>query len=75
MLKKILISYITILILIGSTVVFAEEYVEEELSEEEFGNAVQETLAEAPKVPNINSRHAIIYDRTTRKNIIWKKRK
>lgn len=30
---------------------------------------------EINKVPNINSRHAVIYDRATRKYIIWKKRK
>ena len=71
MLKRILIVCISILTLLGNTMVFAEEYVEEELKEEEFGGVVQETLAEAPKLPNINSRHAIIYDRSTRKNIIW----
>lgn len=66
MLKRILIVCISILILLGNINVFAEEYIEEELKEEEFGGVVQETLAEAPKVPIINSRHAIIYDRATR---------
>lgn len=66
MLKRILIVCISILILLGNINVFAEEYIEEELKEEEFGGVVQETLAEAPKVPTINSRHAIIYDGATR---------
>lgn len=75
MLKKILIVCMSILVLLGHTIVFAEEYVEEELGQEEFEAAVQETLAEAPKIPTINSRYAVIYDRQTRQNIIWKKRK
>ena len=30
---------------------------------------------ELDKTPSINSRHAVVYDRTSRKSIIWKKRK
>lgn len=66
MLKKTIVVMSVILLLFANSIVFAEEYIEEELNEEEFGGVVQETLAEAPKVPTINSRHAIIYDRATR---------
>ena len=66
MLKRILIVCISILILLGNINVFAEEYIEEELKEEEFGGFLHETLAESPKVKTKNSRNAIIYDRATR---------
>ena len=74
--KKIIII-ITSLILINliSIPIYANTDTEEtELTKEELEQII-ETATTLEKLPNINSRNAIIYDRTSRDNTIWKKRK
>ena len=45
-----------------------------ELTQEEL-NQILETATSLEKAPNINSRHAIVYDRVSRSDIIWEKGK
>ncbi len=74
--KKIFVIVILI-ILVNFTVnpIYANTEAEEtDLSKEEL-DEILETASNLEKIPIINSRHAIIYDRISRKSYIWKKRK
>lgn len=73
--KKIIILLTLIFILPFPTAVKAEDEIEEEFDFTGIGELLQSVTSEANKIPEINSRHAIIYDRTTRKCTIWQKRK
>lgn len=66
-----------LIVLVNFTVmpVYANTEADEiELSKEEL-DEILETASNLEKTPTINSRHAIIYDRTSRRSYIWKKRK
>ena len=65
-LKKILISLILITIVYANVPIFAEENPDEPLNEEEMVKIIEEAAVEVQDAPRINSRHAVIYDRTTR---------
>lgn len=45
--------------------VFADDNVEEEMDSYEINGFIEEVGAELHKLPNINSRHAVVYDRTS----------
>ena len=73
MLKKIFVV-IFILILLSSFIspIYADDELEEiNISEQEI-NEIRQTSVDVTKIPSINSRYAIIYDRTSRKSTIWK---
>ncbi len=74
---KKLILIITWILLINfiAIPVYANTDTEEiELTQEEL-NQILETATSLEKAPNINSRHAIVYDRVSRSDIIWEKGK
>lgn len=74
--KKIILI-VTCILLINFMVVpvYANTDTEEaELTQEEL-NQILETASSLEKAPNINSRHAIIYDRVSRRNHIWEEGK
>ncbi len=73
--KKIIILLILIFILPFPTAVKAEDEIEEEFDFTGIGELLQSVTSEANKIPEINSRHAVIYDRATRQCTIWQKRK
>ena len=50
-----------------------DEIEEMNMSEQEIENII-ETAVDITKMPNINSRYAVIYDRTSRKSFVWKAR-
>jgi len=67
---------IIILLLVLSTLTFnvkvsADDNLEEDLGTNEIDNIIKSVAAETSETPIINSRHAVIYDRASRKNIIW----
>ena len=74
--KKIFIlSLILILLFVPITVVNGDDEIEEmSVSQSEIENIVEATT-DASKIPTINSRYAVIYDRVSRKSTIWKRRK
>lgn len=54
---------------------YADDEIEEaDITPEEI-QEILEVTAEANTVPSINSRYAVVFDRTSRKSIIWEKRK
>lgn len=72
--KTILIILLIIFINFTAIPVYANTEIEEnEITKEELDEII-ETASNLEKVPNINARNAVIYDRTSRKNYIWKKR-
>lgn len=72
--KKIISIIIFSIIITLQIPVFAE--VEDEEFDFNFLNEfLQDVDTEINKIPNINSRHAVLYDRSTRKSVIWQKRK
>ena len=73
MLIKIIISLIIILMIITNISVFAYENPDEEMGIEELDDFLKTVGAEVKKEPNINSRHAVVYDRKTGKVLDLKK--
>lgn len=71
---KLIIIFILLINIITIPVYANTDTEETELTKEELEQIV-ETATTLEKVPNINARNAVIYDRTSRYNIIWKKRK
>ena len=72
--KKItcIITLIIILSFSINTYSFAND---DDLQIEEINTLVEDVTANVKEIPTINSRHAVIYDRTTRESTIWEKRK
>lgn len=74
--KKIKLSIIWILLISFIMIpVYANTDTEETSLTKEELDQILETASSLEKAPNINSRHAVVYDRTSRSSIIWKKRK
>ncbi len=69
-LKKLLIFLTFITIIFANIPVFAEENPDEPLDENEMNQIIEEAAVEVQEVPRINSRHAVVYDRVTRKSFI-----
>lgn len=58
-----------------NTYVYADDEIEEvDVTLEEMGE-ILEAATGIEKVPTINSRYAIIYDRTSRRSFVWETRK
>lgn len=72
-------TVICIIILIILVNVVRPVYADDELEETgitlEEMDEILEATTNIEEVPTINARNAVIYDRTSRKNIIWKTRK
>ena len=71
--KKKIISILIIYILMINIVlsVYADdENSEKDISEKEMEEII-ETAADLSEIPEINSRNAVVYDRTSRQNLIW----
>ena len=66
---------IAIIVISINCFVYADDEIEETSITQEEINEILETAVEADETPIINSRNAVIYDRTSRKNLIWKERK
>lgn len=62
--RKIFVFFIIILFLLTSICFGTEDLTDEFLSDEEFEQTVQASNS-ASEIPNINSRHAVIYDRSS----------
>lgn len=73
--KRSLSIILFIVILFTNTIVFAIQDADEELGKEEFDEFLKLVTADVKKEPVINSRHAVVIERNTRKNIIWEKGK
>ncbi len=74
LLRKTL-SIFLLIIIFTNTFVLAVQDPDEDLGKEEFDQFLELVTADARKEPIINSRHAIVLERSTRQGIIWKKRK
>ena len=74
--KRIIISIVLFISLLQCVISsYADDEIEEiDISKQEI-EEIRETAVDITKVPTINSRYAIIYDRTSRKSFIWKTRK
>ena len=71
--KKLCIIITMILTLNIITPIYADEEINDiNISDEEL-NEIIETATSAISVPTINSRNAILFDRTSRHNTIWKR--
>lgn len=71
-----IIAFLTFISIVSVNIsVFADENLEEDFETGEINILIEETAADIKEIPNINSRCAVVYDRATRKCIIWKKRK
>ena len=70
-------KYIIILLLllttITSNITFAIESSDDNLEIDEINSLVEDVESDINKTPTINSRHAVVYDRNSRENIIWEK--
>ena len=75
LIKRSISIFLFIIILFTNTFVFAVQDPDEELGKEEFDEFLKLVTADAKKEPIINSRHAVIIERNSRKNTIWKKGK
>lgn len=73
--QKIKILMIIVIITFSSSIVYADDEIEESVFSLEELNEILETAVSPEEIPNINSRHAIVYERTSRKNSVWEKRK
>lgn len=73
--KKIITFMIFIIIITLSSTVFADDEIEEEFDFSQMNEFLQTVTSDVNKLPNINSRYAVIYDRKTRNGIIWEKGK
>lgn len=72
---KYIIVLIILLANITSSITFAIESSDDNLKIDEINSLVEDVEANIKKTPIINSRHAVVYERTSRKNTIWQKRK
>ena len=77
MLKNFLnkIKYIITSVIVLSFIMTTTTLANDELQIEEINSLVEDVGANIKEIPTINSRHAVVYDRTSRKSIIWEKRK
>lgn len=73
-LKKFLSIILFLNIVLLQVPVYADDNLEEEVDNYEINSFIEEVGAEVQKVPDINSRHAVVYDRRTRYNFIREKR-
>ena len=72
--KTLIIIAIFVMVMNLIIPVYADDEIEqEEITKEEI-NEILETTADVADEPIINSRYAVIYDRTSRNYFIWKKR-
>ena len=73
--KKVLFIIVFVSIIILNNCVYADDEIEEsDITWEEI-EEIKETAADVNEIPQINSRNAVIYDRTSRSSYIWKRRK
>lgn len=73
--KRILSIILFVCIVSVQIPVYADDNLEEDMDSYEINGFIEEVGAEVQKMPDINSRYAAIYDRTSRSSFIWKKRK
>lgn len=73
--RRTIIFLIIIIILSFPSIVRADEELDEEFDFTGMNEFLQSVTSEANKIPDINSRHAVVYDRATREHTIWQKRK
>lgn len=74
--NKIMYGITAFIILINIIIpVYADDESEEASVTQEEIEEILEATTEASEIPTINSRNAIIYDRTSRYSDIWKRRK
>lgn len=71
--KKFVIFIIFLSIISLQVHVFADDEFDEEFDFSGLNEFLQEVDSEVNSIPQINSRHAIVYDRATRRGVIWKK--
>ena len=72
---KIIMIIIIIIAVFSSNFVYADDEAEDYIFSKEELDEILETMTTPEEIPSINSRHAIVYERTSRKNFVWKKRK
>ena len=73
--KMIWITAIFIMLMSFTFSIYADDEIGEvDITKEEI-DAILEASSDVNDIPVINSRNAVIYDRLSRKNIIWKERK
>ena len=72
---KIVYIFIAVFLITSNFTVFADDNIEEELDWSEIESEIKSANSEAKNMPVINSRHAVVIDRTSRKSFIWKKGK
>lgn len=53
--------------------IYADDHLEEEFEINDMNAIFQTVGAEIEDMPQINARHAVVYERTSRSNIVWKK--
>lgn len=71
--KKIICTTFIFIIIINLVIsVYADDELEETSISQSEIEEILETTVDASKIPTINSRNAVCYDRTTRKSFIWK---
>lgn len=73
--RKIIILLLALSMLTFNSRVLADDDLEEDLGTNEIDDIIKSVTAETSETPVINSRHAVIYDRASRKSFVWKKRK
>jgi len=73
--KKIVAFIMFVSIISMNISVFADENYEEDLEYSEIDDMIKVTAADVKEIPNINSRCAVVYDRATRKCLVWEKGK
>lgn len=72
MLKRILIILISFILMMNLTLtIYADDELEENSISQEEIDEIIETATDITDIPSINSRYAVIYDRTSRKDFIW----
>ena len=71
------ISLLVLFILVVNVMIpiYADDEIEENNITEEELHMFIETATNVVNIPTINSRNAIIFDRTSRRSFIWKSRK
>lgn len=74
--KKVFIFiFVFLTILLKAVCVNADDEIDEiSVSQNDIKNIV-EAATDVTKIPTINSRYAVVYDRISRKHLIWKTRK
>lgn len=72
---KMIYIFLIVFLITSNFTVFADDNIEEEIEWSEIDEAIKNASSEANKAPIINSRHAVVIERTSRKSLVWKKRK